>query len=457
MIRSVRFLASARLALLALLLAPALAAAEPRVLEDSTRVDAWTLPNGLKVVTRHVPRARAVAIVTCYRNGTADDPAGREGMASLLAELAFRGGTVDIPERSRDEMGTLRPLGWNLKITPTMTHLCEIASTTQFPGVLHQVAARTRGVVVNEALLKSAQATVSADLASTYQESVERALYHEVRAVASGRSAATVARLASGKGLQAITPQSAREELATRFVPANAVLSIAGNLDGFDLHRLVQNEFGSIPGGSAASRSAPALAAGPYRLTHPKLTGQVGAIGIVAPALTDTIHPSFSLHALLLGSFCRMRWGPGLAPIESRFDYSIVDEPEMARVYPPVPVDPADTSDVSDEFVLTLGDLPVSLARDEYQSALENVMWLLGGPMPITVTLRMRREPGALYTLASGAAARAQWGDEAFWSEYRRRFDEAAGRDFSYWRAWFGDRSHLARLRLVPEKATAAR
>lgn len=435
--------------------APAFSSA--RMLEDSTTVDSWVLPNGLRVVTRDVPRARGVAMVLCYRSGSSQDPAGREGLAALLAELRFRGAATDAPERSRDEIAMTRPAGWNLRVTPYLTTLAEIASVSQFPGVFHQVAARAAGVTVSDALMKSALVSVKQDQAENYAVALDRAIYYDLRTLAARGTPAALEAYATGKGLDGITLKDAQQMLPKVFAPAGAVLSIAGAVSQFNMRRLVDNEFGKMAGGDAPPPIAPeALKSGSFRLPFATLKTPVGGIGILGPALTDSLHPSFALHALLLGSFCRNRWGAADAPLTTRFDYALLDDPEVARLYPGVSPDPYDKTAVTEELYYTLAEVPVQLEREAYDDGIKNLGWLLGGPMPEALVQRMRKDGGALYTLASGMGARAQWGDDAFWAEYRRRFERAAGRDLPYWRNYFGATEKMVQLRLVPAKDSAA-
>ena len=131
-----------------ILAAPALAAPvpPPQTLSDSTVVRTWTLDNGLRVFTRHIPDAQAVAITVGYSVGTDDDPPGMEGLGQALGELAFMAPAGDIPARNREELDSQRSLGWSFPISRCTTLFTEGASVEQFPGVLSQAAARTRGV-----------------------------------------------------------------------------------------------------------------------------------------------------------------------------------------------------------------------------------------------------------------------------------------------------------------------
>ena len=128
MIRRPIFAALAACALAVTLAFPHAAGCEPRALADSTVLDIWQLPNGLRVVVRHISTAGNVAIALAWPTGSDFDPPGLTGRAALLAELEMMGAAGDTPERSRDEMNTLRPLGWGAAVSPRVTQLTEIAT-----------------------------------------------------------------------------------------------------------------------------------------------------------------------------------------------------------------------------------------------------------------------------------------------------------------------------------------
>ena len=128
----------------------------PTPLRDSTVADHWKLANGLTVVTRHIPRALGVAITVAYPTGSDGDPAGRPGLTRLAAEVEMMAPAGDVPERTREEMESLRPLGWSIKVGRRSVQLAEVATREQFPGVLRQMATRMRGVTVNPGAVTTA-------------------------------------------------------------------------------------------------------------------------------------------------------------------------------------------------------------------------------------------------------------------------------------------------------------
>lgn len=437
-------------------LAPRNAAADsaPVTLSDGTVFESWTLTNGLRVVTRHVPLCRSVDVTLAYGFGSADDPPGKEGLHALLAELEYMGATAEAPERSRAELPSQRPAGWDLALAPHVTRFSELASVPQFPGVLHQVATRLRGVSVTAPGLRASLGAVRADLDSSYRADVGLILYYGAAIWARGGDDARCAWIASGKGLQGLSARDLQQQLRAAFVPANAVLSIAGNLGSVPVRALVQNEFGSIPAGQALPAPARiALDSASCAMARPEVRGAAGVVGLFTPALTDSTHPAFLMQLLLAGGHCANRWGAAEPPLRSRFQYALLDDPEIARFYAPVPADARDPDLLTVEFTASLGEVNAMILEPRsYQEIWRSVDWLLGGPLPPELSKRVLKDAGALHTLASGMATRELWGGEPFWSQYRRRFRDAIDHPYARWYEWFVAPEHRVALLMVPKK-----
>jgi hypothetical protein len=431
---------------------PATAGYGPTPLADSTVIEGWRLANGLRVVTRHIPGCRSVDVTIAYPFGSADDPAGREGLNALLAEVDYFGATAESPGRTRDQMPGLRPAGWNLAILPRAIHMSELCPAGKFPGVLHQVAVRLRGVAVTAPTLRGATASVRADLDGNYRGAVDRALYYAARewSLGGGR----MARRAGGAGLNGLTPAEVQKRISAAFVPSNAVLSIAGDLAGFKMRALIQNEFGSIPPGTPLPPAArERLDSASVAVARPEVGAPVGVVGIITPALSDTTHPAFLMQLLLAGGHATERWGPPAAPLTSRFQYSILDDPRVARFYPPLAHNATAPGDLSREVIETFSELDAVLFDQETtQSVWRGVDWILGGPLPPPVARRALTDPSALYTVGSGMALRELWGGEPFWSEYRRRFRDAVKPPFVHPFQWMATGDRVVAVLFVPKK-----
>ncbi len=125
------------------------------------------------------------------------------------------------------------------------------------------------------------------------------------------------------------------------------------------------------------------------------------------------------------------------------------DDPELARLY--APVTPGNPPRVDDEFRYTLRDFTgASLDSSQVQALLQGVGWLLGGAIPQKVLLAMRAQPAALNSLCSNMAARELYGDDAFWTDYRRRVMNRIGPDDAFWASYLLDPKRQVRLVFVP-------
>jgi hypothetical protein len=425
----------------------------PEMLSDSTLVEHWTLANGLRVTTRHAPWAPAVAITVAYDFGSDDDPPAQDGMAHALAELVFTSATADLPERTRDELDSQRPFGWSFNTTRRMTLLTEVSAPSRFPGVLNQVASRMRGVKPTKEQLAAAVRT-SRDVANqqifgpTYTS-----LFYLTREVALGRKEAAMERHAAAKELDRLTVAQAQEAIAKKFVPANASLAIAGNLTGLDMRKLVQNLFGSIPAGSRYVRSGTdSLRSGQYIVQFQRSGPSAWAIGILAPALADTVHPSFYLNSLLFNGYFDQIWkGEPDAATAARYMYPLLDEPDMVRILPP-----ADPKNISTDGLSVLVEHAMAgiyrevVTEEDYETLRRRALWIVGGPMDDAMREQGRKEAAPWHTMARSMAARELRGGPAFWTEYRTRFTNVKSGNLGRWGDYFATPANQVRLLVVP-------
>jgi len=431
---------------------PGAGAAE--LLADSTVIDRWTLDNGLRVQTRHVPRSAGVSITVGYAIGSDQDPADREGLAQLLGFIAFTGPAGEVPERTLDEMDSQRPLGWSFPVTRRTTLLSEVATVQQFPGVLSQVAERMRGVRVTPDGLREAVRQVQREVGEQLFGGPEQSLHFQVREVALGHTDEALLRRAAAKGLEKLTPREVEGHLRRLYVPANAFLSIAGNLEQIDVRRLVDGLFADLPAGSpqAPPGASPRLSPGSRLVVRTGLPGPAGVIAVIAPAVTDTLHPSFFLATLLMGTHMGQIWRRASDSAPPRFAFAVLDEPDLARFYPlvrPEETSPEVLADRMNEAVETLR--AKVMTKEVWADIRSRTTWQIGGPMPPTVLATVRQSPILLLNLSRSAAARNLFQGEAFWAEYRRRFEELPP-GTSRWYPWFTSPDQQVRLLYSPKR-----
>lgn len=423
------------------------------LLPDSTDVEAWRLENGLEVRTRHIPGAAGVSVSLAFRAGSGYEPAGQEGLSALLAELQFMGAAGDVPERTRAEMASLRPLGWESRPGTRLVQFTEIATPAQLPGVLHQFATRLAGVRVDDAALRAALAQVRRDAGERLFGEPADVLYWRAGALARGLSDELIVRRSGLPGLARLTPKDATTQLRRWYHAGNASLALAGDLSGLDVHALVAALFGKLPGGPAIPDTVQVrFHPGKRTVRWKGIQVPLGVIADASPALTDSLHPAYYLGLLVTAAGVSSAWGAPLPPLSSRFQYSLLDEPEIVRFYPPVRAADSEPGLVAEalheQLEIIRGQL---VTADILVRVRKSVRWLLGADLPDGVLARVRREPGGLGTVSSGMATRALWMGDGFWNDYLARLDRLMmGPDYFY--DWMADPQHQSILVLTPSR-----
>jgi hypothetical protein len=422
-------------------------------LPDSTVADAWRLDNGLEVRTRHIPGAKGVSVTLAFRAGSGYEPAGQEGLSELLAELEFMGAAGDVPERTRAEMASLRPLGWESRPGTRLVRFTEIATVAQLPGVLQQFAARLAGVSVTDAALKQALAQVRRDAGVRLFGDPADVLYWRSSALARGLSDQQLLREASMPGLSKLTPREVIAVMRAWYQPGNAALALVGDLSRLDPRVVVSTLFGKLPGGAALPDTVQ-VHLYPGKRTQPwkDLTEPVGVVAAQAPPLTDSLHAGFYLGMLVTGAGFNTSWGAPKPPLTARFQYSLLDEPELVRFYPPVRTDATDpdllAGAVYEQLQVVGGQMVTAPIMNRVR---KSVRWMVGGELPGTVLDTFRAEPNTMGSLSAGLATRALWRGDAFWAGYLANLDRLALGHSNYYE-WLADAKHQTLLLLTPAK-----
>jgi hypothetical protein len=432
-----------------LLLAPALTRSAE--LPDSTVREAWKLENGLEVRTIHVPKAAAVSVTVAYRAGSGYDPADLEGLSELLAELQWTCAAGPTPERTRDEVTSVRPLGWETRNGARLVRFTEIVTPQQLPGVLQEAARRMAGVTVTDADVKAARTNVRRELGRHYFGDPADALYWRVAAIAHGADDPALVRMAGVPALEKLTAKDVTPRLRRWYHAGNASLAIAGDLAGIDVRALVGSLFGPLAGEPGLPDTVEVRLRGAKRRAQWRdLSAPLASVAVMSPPLADSLHPGFYLSMLVTGPALVGNWGPATLPLTSRFQYSILDEPELVRFYPPVPADASDPD-------LAVGALYEQLHMVSGQNVpagilvrvKRSVRWLLGSELPSDLVRRLRTDAGGLGTLSNGAATRALWKGDEFWARYLARFDETKlGHNYFY--GWITQPEQQSVLLLTP-------
>jgi len=421
---------------------------------DSITNVTWTLSNGTRVLAQHIPFGHGISISVGYPGGSDQDPPGRGGLAALLAELQFTAAAGELPDRTRLEMPSLRPFGADVHVGKCFTILSEVANRAQLPGVLHQVAIRMRGVQVTPQVLATALVTVRSRYAQQFQGPVDLMLFNELAERGAGADEASLRRLATVSGLEKLTVEDVTRLLAKAFASQRAVIAIAGDLSGFDLRAALERELAGVPGGPPGPLPAPRpLHPFGANVRRPNLARPVGVLGIIAPALADSSYPAFFLASMVIGAQANAQWGEPVAPLSSRFQFSVLEDPELTRFYPPLTLKDRTAGSIAESFGTSVGGQDNLVVSDEIMASLRfGIGWLIGGPLTDAALRHMRTDGGSLILLSCSMVERELRGGEAFWRKFRAEVDHLGVPDLTYWLGYMRDPKLQMRLMVLPDE-----
>ena len=263
------------------------------------------LPNGLTLAVEPMPHLRSVSWTLLVEAGSAGDPEGQSGSATLLSGMVYRGaGNRDARELSDalDALGVLRGGGLDYEYA-TFGGSC---LAHDFGEALALYADIVRRPSLPRAELDAERALALQSLASLHDNPSQR-LFTELGQVyfpgPFGRP-----RLGRAEDLQRIDIDDIRQDHASRFRPAGGVLSVAGGVDPVDVRGVAEQLLGDWEGAPRPS-PRPQHRAGPgYEHLHQD-TAQT-QIGLAYPGLAldhaQYYHARLGLNVLSGGMGARL-------------------------------------------------------------------------------------------------------------------------------------------------------
>ncbi|QHQ35952.1 M16 family metallopeptidase [Algicella marina] len=228
------------LAGLALLLLPQQAAAVSG--ED---VHTFTLENGLEAVVIVDRRAPVVTNMVWYRVGSADEPAGRSGVAHFLEHLMFEG-TDDIPKGAFSRIVADNGGVDNAFTSYDYTGYFQRVARDRLELMMKMEADRMRDLVISDEVVEP-ELQVVIEERNLRVENNPGAIFGE------HRSAAQYLNHAYGRPIigwrhemTALTKADALDFYGTYYAPNNAILIVAGDVDPAEVEALAQQYFGPL-------------------------------------------------------------------------------------------------------------------------------------------------------------------------------------------------------------------
>ena len=204
-----------------------------------------TLGNGLRVVI--VPDSLAPVVTTqlSYLAGSNDAPAGFPGTAHALEHMMFRG-SAGLDQDQAAELSALLGGSYNANTTETMTRYFYTVPAVDLPLVLHAEALRMAGLTLAQADWEKERGAieqeVSRDLSSPFYTYIMQAQALLFQGTPYEHDA-----LGTRPSFDKTDAALLRQFYERWYVPNNAVLVVAGDVQPEQALQQVRQAFGAIP------------------------------------------------------------------------------------------------------------------------------------------------------------------------------------------------------------------
>ena len=233
------------LLLLVLLLASGLSFAAD---EQSLDLEHYSLDNGLEVILVRDTSAPTVAVDIWFRVGSANDPQGKSGFAHLFEHLMFEG-SPHVPSGDMDHL--LERVGGssNAYVGTDYTAYYDTVPSHQLPLALWIEADRLGGLNVTQESLDNQRAIVIEELQRSYDN---RPYGSAVKALITVPYSYEPYKRPAIGNIEDVNSAQIEDVFAfhrTYYVPNNATLVVAGDIDLEATRILVEDLFGPIPRG----------------------------------------------------------------------------------------------------------------------------------------------------------------------------------------------------------------
>ena len=276
----------------------------PAALPVRSRVRTDSLSNGLKVVVQEIHTAPLVSVWCWYRVGSGDEGPGHTGVSHWVEHMNFKG-TAHIP---REEMkGIVERFGgmWNGYTWIDQTTYLETAGRAALDQMLFLEAERMARGLYDPAECESERTVIISELQGG-ENDPDQLLDTEVTATAFRAHPYRHPTIGWLTDLQSMTRDDLYRHYRKFYIPNNATLVVAGDVDADDVLRRAARHFGDIPSGPEPERirtkEPPQLGERRVLIEREGTTGYVKVM-FHAPAATDEdFFPMLVLDAVLTGA-----------------------------------------------------------------------------------------------------------------------------------------------------------
>jgi zinc protease len=209
----------------------------------------YTLDNGLHVILHQDNTTPVVAVTITYHVGSKNERADRTGFAHFMEHLMFEG-SANIERGEffkivQDAGGVV-----NAYTSQDKTHYFELLPSNQLELGLWMEAERMLHLVIDSVGVETQRSVIKEERSQIFDNQPYGSIIEETFSRAFSKHPYQWIPIGSVQYIDQATLEEFREFHSTYYVPNNAVLSIAGDIDIDHTKKLVEKYFADIPGGT---------------------------------------------------------------------------------------------------------------------------------------------------------------------------------------------------------------
>ncbi|WP_018240251.1 insulinase family protein [Ensifer sp. BR816] len=240
-----RAFALTMLALQAFMTWEAAAAEAPR---GESEIGNFVLSNGMEVVVIPDHRAPTVTQMVWYKAGNADEPSGKSGIAHFLEHLMFKG-TKKHPAGEFD--ARIAEIGGeeNAFTSSDYTAFYQTVTPEALETMMEFEADRMRHLVLKDAVIVPERDVILQERRSRVEDNPEELLEEEMRATLYQNHPYRVPVIGWMHEMEQLSRGDAVAFYDRYYVPNNAILVVAGDVDTGTVWWLANKTYGAVPRG----------------------------------------------------------------------------------------------------------------------------------------------------------------------------------------------------------------
>ncbi|MHA6246313.1 M16 family metallopeptidase [Pontibacter sp. CAU 1760] len=211
----------------------------------------YDLPNGLHVILHQDKSTPNVAVSVLYHVGSKNEVEGRSGFAHFFEHLMFEG-TENIDRGQYSSLVQKAGGALNANTSFDRTYYYELLPSNQLALGLWLEAERMKHAKIDQTGVETQRKVVQEEKRERIDNQPYGSIGENVFATAFTKHPYKTMPIGSFKDLNAASIEEFRDFYKTFYVPNNATLSIAGDIDISETKKLIAEYFSGIPKGTKA-------------------------------------------------------------------------------------------------------------------------------------------------------------------------------------------------------------